>query len=252
MDNLWLQLALGFGIGGSLGLLGGGGSILTVPALVYLLGQTPQMAVTTSLAIVGVNSAMGAFFHRAQGTLNWRVALLFGGAGMAAAYATAALSNRLSADFIMVAFALLMLVIGLLVIFRRPPAEAEEPEHLSLVKILASGIGVGLLTGILGVGGGFLIVPALVMLVGLPIRQAVGTSLVVIAMNSLAGFAGHLGYGKLDLPSLAIFVVAGLAGTFSGARLAHRLPAVLLRQSFGVFVIILALFLMVDNLPKLF
>ena len=251
MDGLWLGLVLGFGIGGSLGLLGGGGSILTVPALVYLVGQTPQVAVMTSLAIVGANSAMGAMFHRSQGTLNWRVALLFGGAGMLVAYPAAGFSSRLSPDFLMVAFAALMLAIGLLLILRRPPV-AVELEHLSLWKIVVSGAAVGLLTGILGVGGGFLIVPALVMLVGLPIQQAVGTSLVVIAMNSLAGFVGHLGDGTLDVPSLVVFVAAGLAGTFAGARLAHRLPAARLRQAFAGFVIILALFLLYDNLPKLF
>ena len=251
MDNLWLGLVLGFGIGGSLGLLGGGGSILTVPALVYLVGQTPQVAVMTSLAIVGANSALGAMFHRAQGTLNWRVALLFGGAGMLVAYPAAGFSARLSPDFLMVAFATLMLVIGLLLILRRPPA-AVELERLSLWKIVLSGAAVGLLTGILGVGGGFLIGPALVMLVGLSMPQAVGTSLVVIAMNSLAGFLGHVGDGVLDVPSLVVFVAAGLAGTFAGARLAHRLPAARLRQAFAGFVIVLALFLLVDNLPKLF
>ncbi len=252
MDSLWLGLILGFGIGGSLGLLGGGGSILTVPALVYLVGQTPQVAVITSLAIVGANSAMGAFFHRAQGTLNWRVALLFGGSGMAVAYVAAGFSNRLSADFLMVAFAALMLTIGLLLVFRRPTQAGVEPAQLSLRKIVASGAGVGLLTGILGVGGGFLIVPALVMLVGLPMQQAVGTSLVVIAMNSLAGFMGHLGDGALDIPSLVVFVLAGMAGTFAGARMAHRLPAARLRQVFAAFVIVLAIFLLIDNLPKLF
>jgi uncharacterized membrane protein YfcA len=206
----------------------------------------------TSLAIVGANSAMGAFFHRAQGTLNWRVALLFGGAGMATAYVAAGFSDRLSPDVIMVAFAALMLLIGLLLIFRRPPHDGVEPANLSIAKIVASGAAVGLLTGVLGVGGGFLIVPALVMLVGLPMQQAVGTSLVVIAMNSLAGFMGHLGDGALDVPSLVVFVAAGLAGTFAGARLAHRLPAARLRQGFAGFVILLAIFLLIDNLPKLY
>ena len=253
MDGLWLGLVLGFGIGISLGLLGGGGSILTVPALVYLVGQPPQVAVMTSLAIVGANSVMGAMFHRAQGTLNWRVALLFGGAGMLVAYPAAGFSSRLSPDFLMVAFASLMLVIGLLLILRRQPA-AIELEHLSLWKIVLSGATVGLLTGILGVGGGFLIVPALVILVGLPMAQAVGTSLLVIAMNSLAGFLGHLSGGVSDPTALlsltTIFAAAGLVGAFTGARLAGRLPAVHLRRLFGGFVIVLAIFLLFDNVPK--
>lgn len=250
MDTLALSLVIGFAIGGSLGLLGGGGSILTVPALVYLIGQSPQAAVATSLAIVGANSAMGMMLHRAQGTLNWRVALLFGGAGMGVSYLFAGLSEGFSPDLLMVAFAFLMLVIGLLMVFRKNP-DRPSAEISNLWVILGAGAAVGLLTGILGVGGGFLIVPALVMLVGLPMNIAVGTSLVVIAMNSTAGFLGHLNGITLDWRLIAVFVFAGLAGTMAGSRLAHRLPAQRLRVLFGGFVIILALFLLYDNLPKL-
>lgn len=250
--DLIFDTILGFSIGLSLGLLGGGGSILTVPALVYLIGQTPQVAVTTSLAIVGANSAMGAIFHRRQGTLNWRIALIFGGVGMLLAYLSAGLSHYFSPNLLMVIFAALMIFIGILLITRRTNHEKQNTEaSLALWKVVASGAVVGLLTGILGVGGGFLIVPALVMLVGLPIHQAVGTSLLVIAMNSLAGFLGHLGGVTLDGLLIAIFVGAGLAGTFVGARLASHLDASLLRRAFAVFVIGLAMFLLADNLPKL-
>lgn len=250
MNSLLPSLGLGFGIGLSLGLLGGGGSILTVPALVYLIGQTPQAAVTASLAIVGANSAIGALFHRTHGTLNWRVALLFGGIGMAASYLAAGWSRGFSPTLLMVAFALLMVFVGGLMIFRQQ-TEAETASDPSLAKILLGGAGVGLLTGLLGVGGGFLIVPALVMLVGLPMRQAVGTSLVVIAMNSLAGFLGHIGGIAVDLNLILTFVIAGVAGTFLGSRLAQRLHPNRLRQTFAVFVIALAVFLLADNLPKL-
>jgi uncharacterized membrane protein YfcA len=252
MAQLVLDLGLGFGIGLSLGLMGGGGSLLTVPALVYFAGQTPQAAVTTSLAIVGANSLMGASFHRAQGTLNWKVALSFGGAGMLVAYLSAGLSKLLPEAVLLVAFALLMLLIGGLMLSRRDrdPLEISAPRPLPFV--IASGAGVGLLTGILGVGGGFLIVPALVMLVGLPVQMAVGTSLIVIAMNSLAGFLGHAGDGSFNLALTAIFTVAGLAGTFAGARLNKRLPAGKLQKVFAWFVIALALFLLYDNLPGIF
>lgn len=250
MELLLLSLALGFGIGLSLGLLGGGGSILTVPALVYLIGQTPQVAVTASLAIVGANSAVGAWFHRSQGTLNWRIALLFGGAGMAMAYFAAGISRHFSPTLLMVAFALLMLIIGALLLFKHPSEDTVQ-RPASWWKIVASGGLVGLLTGVLGVGGGFLIVPALVMLVGLPIRQAVGTSLVVIAMNSLAGFLGHLGGPPLDFGLIAAFVITGLAGTFAGARLTRWIQPVYLRRIFAMFVMVLAVFLLADNLPKL-
>lgn len=252
MAQLALDLVLGFGIGLSLGLMGGGGSLLTVPALVYFIGQTPQAAVTTSLAIVGANSLMGASFHRAQGTLNWRVALAFGGAGMLVAYFSAGLSKLLPEAALLVAFALLMLLVGGLMLTRRDgnPTGISTPRPLPVV--IASGSGVGLLTGILGVGGGFLIVPALVMLVGLPMQMAVGTSLIVIAMNSLAGFAGHAGDGSFNLPLTAIFMAAGLAGTFAGAKLTKLLPAAKLQKVFAWFVMALALFLLYDNLPKMF
>jgi uncharacterized membrane protein YfcA len=236
----------------SLGLLGGGGSILTVPALVYVVGQSPQAAVTASLVIVGANSAMGAFTHRSQGTLNWKVALVFGGAGMAAAYLAAGWSKLLPPFVLMTLFALLMLVVGLFMIFKPQPSNAENADNgRGWLMTIFSGIGVGLMTGFLGVGGGFLIVPALVMLVGLPIRQAVGTSLVVIAMNSLAGFLGHLDGPSVNLQVVAIFVVAGLAGALVGARLTRAIHPDHLRKAFAMFVILLALFLLVDNAGKM-
>lgn len=240
-----LELALGFGIGLLLGLLGGGGSILTVPALVYLVGQTPQAAVTTSLAIVGANSLAGALFHRAQGTMDWKVALVFGGAGMLAAYLSVNISSQWPPAVLLSLFGVLMLAIGSMLFFRRTienePINSAKPIFL----VLASGLGVGLLTGLLGVGGGFLIVPALVMLVGLPVQVAVGTSLVVIAMNSLAG------QGSFDLVLTLIFAAAGLVGTFIGTKLSRRISPSKLQKTFAGFVIMLAIFMIFDNLLKI-
>lgn len=250
MISVIIDLALGFVIGLTLGFLGGGGSILTVPALVYIVGQSPQAAVTASLLIVGANAAMGAFLHRTQGTLNWKVALLFGGVGMVMAYFSAGLAHFLPSAVLLILFALLMLVIGAWMIFAKPPSNCPEGGRGWLVTAL-SGAGVGVLTGFLGVGGGFLIVPALVMLVGLPIRQAVGTSLVVIAMNSLAGLLGHLQGEAIDLTLVAFFVVAGLAGSLAGVRLARRIKPEQLRMGFAVFVMALAVFLLWDNAVKL-
>lgn len=246
-----LEIAIGFAIGLSLGLLGGGGSILTVPALVYLVGQTPHAAMTTSLAIVGANSLMGASFHRTHGTLDWKVALTFGGAGMLVAYLASGISKLLPAAVLLVIFALLMLVIGIMLLTRKGFKETTW-QAKPLWVVLASGGLVGLLTGILGVGGGFLIVPALVMLVGLPMQVAVGTSLVVIAMNSVAGLAGHLNGETVDFILIAVFVLAGLAGTYAGAWLSKRLPAQKLQQAFAWFIILLAIFLLADNLFKLY
>ena len=247
---LWLELLLGFSIGLSLGLLGGGGSILTVPALVYLVGQSPQAAVTTSLAIVGANSLMGASFHGTQGTLNWRIALTFGWVGMLTAFLASGFSKLLPPAVLLIAFAVLMLVIGVFLLLRKEGVEttiSEKPLWVTLV----SGATVGLLTGVLGVGGGFLIVPALVVLVGLPMQMAVGTSLVVITMNSIAGLLGHINDGSFQPLLILVFTVSGLAGTFAGSRLARYLPAKKLQSVFAFFVILLAIFLLADNFNKI-
>ncbi|MFT3894200.1 MAG: sulfite exporter TauE/SafE family protein [Anaerolineales bacterium] len=249
---IFLELVLGFGIGLSLGLLGGGGSLLTVPALVYLVGQTPQAAVTTSLAIVGANSVVGALFHGTHGRLNWKVAFAFGSAGMLVSYATASFSKHMDPELLLVAFACLMLGIGSMLLFRRTQDESGEHHARPLWFVLVSGAGVGLLTGILGVGGGFLVVPALVMLVGLPVQTAIGTSLIVIAMNSLAGFLGHISGGVVDWMVTLVFTIAGVVGTFSGMKLSNRLSSSKLQKAFAGFVILLAVFLLIDNLPKLF
>jgi hypothetical protein len=246
-----LELALGFGIGLSLGLLGGGRSLLTVPALVYLVGQMPQAAVTTSLAIVGANSMVGAMFHSSHGRLDWKVALAFGSAGMVVSYLSANIAKQLSPELLLVVFALLTIGIGLMLLFRRAKDDKAAYIAKPLWLVFVSGAGIGLLTGILGVGGGFLVVPALVMLVGLPVQMAVGTSLIIIAMNSIAGFLGHIRDGSMDWMITLVFTSAGLVGTFGGMRLSKRLSSSKLQKAFAVFVIALTVFLLIDNFPKL-
>ncbi len=244
-----LETILGFIIGLTLGLLGGGGSILTVPALVYMVGQSPHVAITASLIIVGLNAMIGVWFYRKQGVLDWKVAFTFGGVGMITAYLAASVSHYFSETLLMSMFALLMLVVGVVMIVRKPPSD-EQAQSRGLPVVIASGATVGLLTGFLGVGGGFLIVPALVMLVGLPIRSAIGTSLIIIAMNSLAGVLGHLGAIELDYTVIGIFVVAGIAGTFAGSQLTKLIRSAYLQRIFAVFIIGLGLFLLYDNLRQ--
>lgn len=246
-----LQVGLGLVIGFSLGLLGGGGSILTVPALVYLIGQSPNTAIATSLVIVGANSATGAMFHHRQGTLNWKVALIFGGAGIFIAYLSAGLSDFLSPTILLILFALLMLTIGILLLQQKENKAIGFASVKPIAYIIGSGMIVGILTGLLGVGGGFLIVPALTIFVGLPMQTAVGTSLVIIAVNSLAGFLGHIEIVSLDPLLTLTFVLAGLIGSFAGAKLSSRISSFSLQKIFAVFVIALAFFLLYDNLIKL-
>ena len=205
---LLLEVILGFAIGLSLGLLGGGGSDLDRSGSCLSCWANASAAVTTSLAIVGANNALGASFHQTQGTLNWKIALLFGGTGMLAAYFASGISKLLPPTVLLIGFALLMLVIGILMLTRSSNMESMTHSPRPLWVVLASGLGVGLLTGILGVGGGFLIVPALVMFVGLPMQVAVGTSLVIIAMNSFAGLAGHLGKSA-NLLLIIVFTCGG-------------------------------------------
>jgi uncharacterized membrane protein YfcA len=193
---------------------------------------------------------MGAFMHRTQGALNWQVALVFGIPGMVMAYLAAGWSKAIPSGVLMLLFAGLMLVVGAFMLLRPTPLGSDERGRGLLVTML-SGAGVGLLTGFLGVGGGFLIVPALVLLVGLPFRQAVGASLVVIAMNSLAGFLGHLQGPPLDVRTVVIFISAGLTGALVGARLTRFVQPEHLRKVFALFVIVLALFLLVDNCQKM-
>jgi uncharacterized membrane protein YfcA len=236
-------------IGVSLGLLGGGGSILAVPMLVYVAGIAARAAVAMSLAIVGTTSVIASVLHGRQGRLDYKVAALFGGAGMIGAFLGAQFTHRVSHAVLLLAFAVLMLLVGTLMLLRQqwetPTASAHHDR--SMLRVLLAGLGVGVVTGFLGVGGGFLIVPALVVFTTVPMHVAVGTSLLVIAINSAAGFVGHLGQEEVPLALTGAFTVAAVAGTFVGARLAGHLHAHRLRRMFAGFVIVVALCLITVN-----
>lgn len=246
-----LAVILGGLIGLSLGMLGGGGSILTVPALVYVLGQDPHAAVSASLVIVGLNALTGAWFHRRAGHVRLKAAALFGGVGLAAAFVGARLSKLLPSALLLVLFALLMLVVAGLMLRGGGPRHTDAEAAPVWWKVLLGGLGVGFLTGFLGVGGGFLIVPALVLLLRMDMRDAVGSSLVVIALNSAAGVLGHLGESGVSWLIIGLLLAGGLPGLLLGSRLAHRVPVARLRQGFAVLVILLGGALLVANLPKL-
>ncbi|HET7638572.1 MAG TPA: sulfite exporter TauE/SafE family protein [Ktedonobacteraceae bacterium] len=246
-----VTIVFGVAIGLVLGMLGGGGSILTVPALVYPLHMDPHVAVTASLMIVGVNALMGSVIHWRSGHVRLKEATLFGVYGIVSSYAGARLSTLLDSTLLMILFALLMLVIAV-VMLRPKIGVTTRSTHRSWWLVLLGGLGVGLLTGFLGVGGGFLVVPALVLLLGMEMPTAVGSSLIVIAMNSAAGIVGHLN-SHLALPwaEILVFTAVGIGGLLIGAKLMKILPVARLQQAFALFVLGLSLVLLVINVPKL-
>jgi uncharacterized membrane protein YfcA len=240
-----LAIALSLLIGVSLGLLGGGGSILTTPILIYALDVEPKAAIATSLLVVGITSAAALVSHARAGNVEWRTGLIFGLAGMAGAAGGGWVAGFISADLLLLLFAGMMLATAV-AMFRgrkQPPTEAEG-KAIQVPKVVAEGLVVGVVTGLVGAGGGFLVVPALALLGGLPMKKAVGTSLLVIALKSFAGFAGHAAHVTIDYKLAALVATSAVAGSFIGSRLADRIPAELLRKGFAIFVLVMAVFVL--------
>jgi hypothetical protein len=244
--QLAVGLALCLGIGFSLGLIGGGGSIITVPVLVYALRVEPREAVAMSLAVVGATSLIGAALHHRRGAVRFPAAAAFSGAGVVSSFLGARLTYLVSPEVLLLSFAALMLAMGIRMAMAGsgPPRERRPARP---VQVVLAGLAVGLLTGFLGVGGGFLVVPALVLFAGLEMREAVGTSLLVISINAAAGLAGHLANGGFQLPLALLVTALAAAGTLLGTHFSHRVSPVALRRVFSVFVVVVAVFLLVAN-----
>ncbi len=242
-----VSVALFLLVGLSLGLLGGGGSILAVPVLVYVAGLDVHQAVTMSLVVVGTTSAVAVVPHARAGRVRWRTALVFGIAGMAGAYLGGRLGAHMPADVLLVAFAAMMLAtsVGML---RGRRADTGTVGELRPVPAVALGVAVGVVTGFVGAGGGFLIVPALVLVGGLSMSQAVGTSLVVIAVQSAAGLAGHLSGVRLAWPLAAAVTLTAIAGSLVGSRFNGRISPTRLRRGFGVLVFVMGLAVLAGHL----
>ncbi len=233
-----LTIALAVFVGVSLGLLGGGGSILTVPLLAYVAGLDAKQAIATSLLVVGVTSAVGAISHARAGRVQWRTGLVFGVAGMAGAYAGGLLARFIPGTVLLIGFAVIMIATAVAMLRgRRDVGAVDAPRSLPSFKIVLEGLVVGLVTGLVGAGGGFLVVPALALLGGLPMPVAVGTSLVVIAMKSFAGLAGYLSSVHIDWPLAVAVTAAALVGGLIGARLTAMVNPDALRKAFGWFVL---------------
>ena len=249
--HLALGLLLSGAIGLSLGLIGGGGSIITVPVLVYVVGVEAHEAVGMSLAVVGVTSLIGASLHYRRGTVRFKTGATFGAAGIAGAYFGSRLTYLLSPAAILLSFAALMLLIAALMLTRKQRGESADHKKFDIFKAVLAGLMVGLLTGFLGVGGGFLIVPALVLFGGLSMKDSIGTSLVVIAINCAAGLAGHLAHGGFDLRLAGQVTALAVLGTLIGTALSHKTSPARLRTGFAVFVIAVAIFLVAKNYAAL-
>lgn len=237
-------------VGVLVGLLGGGGSILTVPILTYLLGMEPHEAIASSLVIVGLTALFGMIPHARAGRVRWRIGLIFGAAGMVGAFLGGLLGGVLPGVVLMVAFAAMMIATSLAMLRPRRIRgdQLEEGEkRLNPWKIAAEGLLVGAATGVVGAGGGFMIVPALVLLAGLPMTAAVGTSLLVIAMKSAAGFSGYLVSVQIDWPLVLGFTAVAVVGAQIGFRLCSRVPEALLRTVFGWFVLAMGVFIVVQE-----
>lgn len=262
-------------MGLSLGLIGGGGSILTVPILVYLFSVDAVLATAYSLFIVGLTSLIGSFSHARMGNIHWRMALVFGLPSILAVYATRAwlvpaipdpilstgafvVSKPMGILFL---FALLMVAAAYSMIRKGKPAAASSPAHtaasstaapLNYPMVLLEGIVVGTITGIVGAGGGFLIIPALVLLAKLPMKQAVGTSLIIIAAKSLIGFTGDLSGGMtIAWDFLLVFSAVAVGGILLGSFLSKRVPNEKLKPAFGWFVLVMGVYIIAKELSNL-
>jgi uncharacterized membrane protein YfcA len=290
---LAVAIPVGLLIGLALGALGGGGSILTVPALVYLLGQSPHAATTGSLLIVGITALVGTIAHRRAGRVRVVPGLVFGVLGVAGSYVGTRLSASVDPHVLLTAFAALMLVAAA-AMFRRGrkrsdtdiprahsgvdasthpwrassggvavldrPAAATCPLPSPTVrfttcralKVVAAATVVGLLTGFFGVGGGFVIVPALVLALGFEMPVAVGTSLLVIAINSAAALAARLGgHPHLDWPLLGLFTLTAIGGSVGGNRVASKVDAAKLTVAFTVLLVLVAVYTAARSVPHL-
>lgn len=251
-------------VGLSLGLIGGGGSILTVPILVYILGINPVLATSYSLFIVGTTSLVGAMDYYRKGQVSMRTAAIFGASSITTVFLTRkillpAIPEKLFevqgvpitwSLLTMLLFALLMILAAIAMIRERraTAATAAPAVGYSFFQLISAGIGIGLVTGLLGAGGGFLLIPVLVLLLQLPMKKAIGTSLFIIALNSLIGFAGDTGHFPIHWNFLFLITAFAILGIFAGVRLARRFDGEKLKKIFGWFVLLMGCYIFIHEI----
>jgi len=248
-------------IGVSLGLIGGGGSILTVPVLVYLFGVSPILATSYSLFVVGSTSLIGSFNSWRKGLVDFNTAFLFGLSSIITVFITRKIiiPNIPENIFIgnitlhfsiltMVLFAMLMLIASISMITSKHDKATNEQHKANFGKLILYGISIGLVTGFLGAGGGFLLIPALVLLLQLPMKKAIGTSLFIIALNSFAGFIGDTGHFKTNWFFLLTISAIAIAGVFIGGLLGKSINSTKLKKSFGWFVLSMGVYIIIKEI----
>jgi uncharacterized membrane protein YfcA len=242
-------------IGAALGLLGGGGSVLTVPIFVYVLGFTPKEAIAMSLAVVGATSAFGTASHWRAGNVDVRMAVVFGGVAMLGTLVGVRLARFVPGTTQLVIFGAVMLAAAVFMFRGRAPSDGENGKvspqpAVSVLNVVPGALLVGALTGIVGVGGGFLIVPALVLMRMSP-REAVGTSLLIITGTCVVGFLGYLGHVRLDWTAVTLVAAGTLPGIALGSYLHRFVPQSALRRGFAAFLVVIAGFILIENLGPL-
>jgi uncharacterized membrane protein YfcA len=251
--DLMLAVPGAIAIGLSLGLLGSGGSILTVPVLVYLVGQDEKVAIAGSLFIVGSIALAGGLQFLRAGFVQWRSVVMFGIPGMIGTYLGAMLAAYVAGAMQLALFALVMIIASWFMLRPLDLASSDHRERAAW-KIAADGLVVGIVTGLVGVGGGFLIVPALVLLGGLSMHHAVATSLIIIALKSFSGFWKYLDVLEqqsleLDWTTLLTVTALGIAGSVIGSKLSRRLPQDKLKRGFGWFLIVMGFYILARSAP---
>jgi hypothetical protein len=242
MPELALAFAGGLAIGASLGLLGGGGTMLTLP-LLLALGVEPKPAIALSLVVVAATAALAAARHARAGQVDWRAAAVFGPAAAAGGFAGGRAAGFVPAEVLLLVFSALMLAAAVAML-RPPGAPAARAAAPRAGALALQGAAIGALTGLVGAGGGFLFVPALAVLGALPMRRAVGTSLVLIAGNSCAALVGHLAHVRPELALGAAVTGGAAAGAWLGSAFAGRVPERALRRAFGCLVLGVALWML--------
>ena len=243
-------------IGVLLGLLGGGGSILTVPVLVYLADLPAKSAIVTSLIVVGCTSLIATISHARKKRVCWKTGAIFGGAGMLGAFIGGRLSAFIPGAVLLVLFAIIMLTASFSMLRARKPSNNETmieneafcPLTLPIFAILFDGFILGMITGLVGVGGGFLLVPALGHFANLPMHAAIGTSLFIIVLQTGAALLGYMNHMQVDINLTAIVTICAILGSFLGSSLTSYISSYYLKKSFGVFVFILGCFLLYKEL----